>query len=326
MSIRFGLLVPHFGVESRPEVLLEGAVLAETLGYDSLWVRDHLVFRPHDMEGSNDHFVEPLVTLAYLAGATKRIGLGTATLIPTRHPIQMAQSVASLSWLSSRQVDLGFGSGRFDHEFEAIGLGGLDRTKLAAEQLDLARRLWAGEEVTHESDSYRFDRVRLSPRPHHPIRLWWAGGAPASARFAVERCDGWLPARLDLRTYAVRVGKIREQCAALDRPLISLGNIPITSVAESRSEALAQINLAGLLEHANNLRFVVRPPSGSFQTAEDLAGALLAGSPDDIEQDLNHLIALGCNLVVIDLRFRFADWLSQIRILGEELLPRFRTA
>ncbi len=322
--MRFGLLVPHFGAEASSDLLLEGSLLAETLGFDSLWVRDHLVFRPHDMEGSNDRFVEPIVTLAYLAGATKHIGLGTATLIPTRHPIHMAQSVASLSWLSSRHIDLGFGSGRFDHEFEAIGLGGINRTQLAGEQLDLARRLWAGEEVTHHSDTYQFDQVRLSPCPTQPIRLWWAGGAPASARFAVERCDGWLPSRLDLLTYAIRVGKIREQCAALGRPLIGLGNIPITSIAESRAEALTRINLAGLLAHANNLRFVARPPSGSFEKAEDLAGALLAGTPDDIEQDLRGLMALGCDLVVIDLRFRFAEWVSQIRILGEELLPRFR--
>jgi alkanesulfonate monooxygenase SsuD/methylene tetrahydromethanopterin reductase-like flavin-dependent oxidoreductase (luciferase family) len=324
MSTRFGLLVPHFGLSADPDLLVQGARLAEGYDFDSLWVRDHLIFQPHGMEGTGDLFVEPFVTLAYLAGSTERIGLGTATLIPTRHPIQMAQSVASLSWLTTRTVDLGFGAGNFQHEFEAIGLGNVDRPKLAAEQLDIANRLWGGEEVSHHSATYDFDGVRLTPAPREPVRVWWGGVAPASTRLAVEHCDGWLASRLDLGTYDVRVRSIREQCERLGRPPISLGNIPITSLGETRAEALACVNLAGLLEYANGQRFVVKPRSGRFETAEDLAGGLMAGTPDDVVRDLDRLVSTGCDLVVFDLRFRFADWLDQIRILGEHVLPTLR--
>ena len=72
---RFGLLVPHFGLEADQDLLVEGAQLAESLGFDSLWVRDHLVFHPHGMEGTDRTFIEPLITLTYLAGKTE-----TATL------------------------------------------------------------------------------------------------------------------------------------------------------------------------------------------------------------------------------------------------------
>ena len=321
MPLRLGLLAPHFGAHASRELLMDGARLAESYGFDSLWVRDHLIFEPHDMEGSNDFFLEPLVTLAHMAGSTERIGLGTATLIPTRHPIYLAQSLASLSWLTDRPIDLGFGAGRFQHEFDALGLGGVDRPKLAAEQLSIARRLWNGEEVTHQSPTYAFERVHLRPLPAQPIRIWWGGGAPASTRFAVEHCDGWLPSRLDFLTLERRSLAIRDLCAQAGRPMIAFGNVPITSVGSSRVDALERVNLPGLLAHANGLKFVVRPPSGQFERAEDLAGGLLAGTPADIVADVQRMATMGCELVILDLRFRFDDWLDQIRLLGENVLP-----
>jgi alkanesulfonate monooxygenase SsuD/methylene tetrahydromethanopterin reductase-like flavin-dependent oxidoreductase (luciferase family) len=319
---RFGLLMPHFGASASRSRLVEGARLAESYGFDSLWVRDHLIFEPHGMEGTSTLFVEPLITLAYLSGVTEHIGLGTATLIPTRHPIQLAQGVTSLSWLSGRALDLGFGSGRFQHEFDAIGLGSADRPKLAGQQLEAARRLWAGLPTLLHSTEYNFENVSLSPTPVSPVRIWWGGAAPASARIAAERYDGWLPARLDLATFQVRAEAVRKQCESAGRPLIGLGNIPITTLGTSRADALSRINLAGLLDHANALRFAVKPPSGRFETADDLLGGLLAGTANDVVQDLERLVAAGCNLVIFDLRFRFEDWLDQIQILGEEVLPK----
>jgi alkanesulfonate monooxygenase SsuD/methylene tetrahydromethanopterin reductase-like flavin-dependent oxidoreductase (luciferase family) len=324
MPLRLGLLAPHFGAQASRELLIGGARLAETYGFDSLWVRDHLVFEPHGMEGSNDLFLEALATLAHIAGTTERIGLGTATLIPTRHPIYLAQSLASLSWLANRPIDLGFGAGRFQHEFDALGLEGVDRPTLATEQLSLARRLWRGEEVTYQSPNYAFEHVHLRPLPPQPIRIWWGGGAPASTRLAVAHCDGWLPSRLDFRTFEKRALAIRDLCAQAGRPVIALGNVPIASVGSSRHDALQRVNLPGLLAHANGLRFVVRPTSGQFERAEDLAGGLLAGTPADIVADLEHMATLGCELVILDLRFRFDDWLDQIRLLGEEVLPHVR--
>ena len=103
MATRFGLLVPHFGVEADQDVLIEGSRLAERLGFDSLWVRDHLVFHPHGMEGTDRTFIEPLVTLTYLAAKTESIGLGAATIIPFRHPINLAYSIASMSWMTRRR-------------------------------------------------------------------------------------------------------------------------------------------------------------------------------------------------------------------------------
>ncbi len=140
MATRFGLLLPHFGIEASQDLLIEGAQLAERLGLDSLWVRDHLVFHPHGMEGTDRTFIEPLVTPSFLAGVTERIGLGTATVIPFRHPINLAYNVASLAWMTRRRLDLGIGSGTFDHEFDVIGMGEADRPALMIERLEISAR------------------------------------------------------------------------------------------------------------------------------------------------------------------------------------------
>jgi len=164
---RFGLLVPHFGLEADQDLLVEGARLAESLGFDSLWVRDHLVFHPHGMEGTDRTFIEPLITLTYLAGRTEKIGLGAATIIPFRHPINMAYSIASMSWITRRKFDLGIGAGTFDHEFEVLGQGAEDRVQMMKEQVLIARRLWSGETVEWDSERYKFTDVDLKPMKYY---------------------------------------------------------------------------------------------------------------------------------------------------------------
>src|SRR5438046_8968039 len=161
---RFGLLVPHFGLEADQDLLVDGAQLAGSLGFDSLWVRDHLVFHPHGMEGTDRTFVEPFITLTYLAGVTDKIGLGAATIIPFRHPILMAYSVASMSWITRRRFDLGIGAGTFDHECEVIGQGAEDRLQMIKEQVLLARKLRAVEAIACTREHYRSSEGSREPQ------------------------------------------------------------------------------------------------------------------------------------------------------------------
>lgn len=319
---RFGLLVPHFGAEADQDLLVEGARLADRLGFDSLWVRDHLVFHPHGMEGTDRTFIEPFITLTYLAAVTERIGLGTATIIPFRHALNMAYSVASLSWITRRHVDLGIGAGNFQHEFDVIRQGDVDRPALMKEQVQIARRLWAGETVEQHSAVYDFDDVDLKPQPLFPVPVWWGGATPASARLAVEFCDGWLPGRITFLTYEARVDKIREMVAEQGRSPVLVGAVPVTSIDDSFASATGRMNVPGLIKNANAQRFWLKPPSGEFRTIEELDGSILAGSPDDIVRGVKRYQEIGCDLLIFDLRMRFPDWLAQIQVLASEVLPR----
>ena len=319
---RFGLLVPHFGLEADQDLLIEGARLAEKRGFDSLWVRDHLVFHPHGMEGTDRTFIEPFVTLSFLAGVTERIGLGAATIIPFRHPILMAYSVASMSWITRRTFDLGIGAGTFDHEFTVIGQADEDRVQMMKEQVLIARRLWSGETIEWNSERYKFDDVDLKPQPVHPVPVWWGGATPAAARLAVDFCEGWLPGRITFPTYAARVKKIREMATEQGKPMIMTGAVPVTSIDDSFEAATKRVNVPGLIKNANAQKFWLKPKSGEFTKIEELDGSILMGSPDDIVRGVQRYQELGCDLLVFDFRMRFPDYLQQIEILAKEVLPR----
>jgi alkanesulfonate monooxygenase SsuD/methylene tetrahydromethanopterin reductase-like flavin-dependent oxidoreductase (luciferase family) len=322
MPTRFGLLVPHFGAEADQDLLIEGSQLADRLGFDSLWVRDHLVFHPHGMEGTDRTFIEPIVAMTYLAAKTERIGIGAATIIPFRHPILLAYSLASMSWMTRRRFELGIGAGNFQHEFDVIGQSDVDRPAMMREQTLIARRLWTGESVEWHSELYDFTDVDLKPQPLFPVPVWWGGATPASARLAVEFCDGWLPGRITFPTYAVRVAKINEMATEQGRSRVLVGAVPVTSIAETREEAIGHMNVPGLIDNANHQKFWVKPEGGRFTTFEELDGSVLAGTPDDIVRGIQRYQEIGCDLLIIDFRMRFPDWLQQIEILAREVLPR----
>ena len=103
-GMTYGVLVPHFGEAATPKRIIEGAVLAEDIGLDAVWVRDHLLWTPHGMEGTDPTFVEPLTALAAIASRTSKVYLGTAVLIPLRWPLKLAQDLASLSYLAGGRV------------------------------------------------------------------------------------------------------------------------------------------------------------------------------------------------------------------------------
>ena len=321
MPTRFGLLVPHFGEHADQDLLIEGARLAERLGFDSLWVRDHLVFHPHGMEGTDRTFVEPLVTLTFLAAKTERIGIGAATIIPFRHPINLAYSIASMSWLTRRRFELGIGAGNFQHEFDVIGQGDLDRPAMMREQTLIGRELWTGRSVEWHSDLYDFDDVDLKPQPLFPVPVWWGGATPASARLAVDFCDGWLPGRITFPTYAARVAKINELAAEKGRSRVLVGAVPVTSIADTREEAIGHMNVPGLIDNANHQKFWIKPESGSFTTFDELDGSVLAGTPDDVVRGVRRYQEIGCDLLIVDFRMRFPDWLGQIEMFARDVMP-----
>jgi alkanesulfonate monooxygenase SsuD/methylene tetrahydromethanopterin reductase-like flavin-dependent oxidoreductase (luciferase family) len=323
--LRFGVLLPHFCEHASAANCLEGAKRAEAYGFDSVWVRDHLVFEPHGIEGNDNTYIEGLLVLSAIAAVTKNIFLGTSMTICHRHPIHLAQLFAGLSAISQGRVIMGLGLGGFPHEFAAVGYptGLEERAELVRNNVQICRELWTGERVSFKNDYFDFTDVALKPAPVKPIPIWYGGGTPAACRRAVEYCDGWMPARTTLANFTKLIGYIRELCQKSRKPMISAAVMPFTSVSKDREAALSKISVESLIAGANKFSTWVKP-SGKFSTLDDMRGFILAGTPADIARQSRTYEQAGADHIVYDLRFRYGDWLEQIDLLGKEVLPVLR--
>ncbi|MBT4168962.1 MAG: LLM class flavin-dependent oxidoreductase, partial [Rhodospirillaceae bacterium] len=150
--MKFGVHIPQIGRKAGPEAVRRGARQAEELGFDSIWVNDHLAI-PHDAPyPPSKSFYEPLITLTWAAAATSRVELGTSVLVlPLRIPAHLAKELATLDLLSEGRLILGVGiAGDIPNiraEFAAAGVPFEKRVGRMMEGLRLCRALWSGEAV-----------------------------------------------------------------------------------------------------------------------------------------------------------------------------------
>jgi alkanesulfonate monooxygenase SsuD/methylene tetrahydromethanopterin reductase-like flavin-dependent oxidoreductase (luciferase family) len=188
--MRYGICLANIGTYSDPHVAVRLAKATEESGWDAIFLWDHLGFV---WDGPA---ADPWIVLAAIGSATERIRIGTAvTPVARRRPHVLAQQVATLDVLSGGRVIFGAGLGGSPSEFGRFGepTETKERAAMLDEGLELLRKLWSGEEVTHKGAHYTVDGVKLAPTPvqeHLPI--WIGGNKPASLRRAA-RWDGWVP-------------------------------------------------------------------------------------------------------------------------------------
>ncbi|HEX9853983.1 MAG TPA: LLM class flavin-dependent oxidoreductase [Acidimicrobiia bacterium] len=326
MAMKFGLLLPHFGEHAAKDAILEGARRAEEHGFDSVWVRDHLLFEPHgEFESASKDFLEPLTVLTAVGAVTERITLGTATLIPTRHPLVTALTLATMTHIVGPRIITGWGAGTFDHEFEAVGLGGVFRPELVESTARIFDAVFNGDAVHYHDAHFDFADVTLHPKPAGPIPFWYGGSTPASARRAAEYCDGWMPGRTTLATIAKRVEQMRRLVAGNGRPMPTVAVVPPTTIAATEELAWTGTNVEGLLAWANQRgKWWVKPPSGRFETVADIEGSLIAGTPDQVVEQTRRFEEVGVEHLVFDTRLSYDRWFESIDLLGRQVLPALR--
>jgi len=205
---RFGVFLPSYvwpgdGPE-RARGIREFARTVEDLGFDSLFITDHLLAAKRFYSVS---WFEPIATLALAAGVTNRVRLGTSILIlPLRNPVMLAKQLATLQFLSEDRVILGAGVGWYPPEYEAVGVHKSERGRRTDEILDIITPLLEGETVTYHGDFYSVDDVFIEPKAGRRPEIWIGGGSqladpksPDLPRFVesvkarVMRTDGWIP-------------------------------------------------------------------------------------------------------------------------------------
>jgi probable F420-dependent oxidoreductase len=235
--MQFGVHGFNFGrVAADIPALLRLVARAEALGFDSVWVGDHIVIPwqiaspyPYSPTGRppfrpEEPALEPLALLSYLAGCTTRVKLGLSVLIvPHRHPLYAAKALATLDVLSGGRVICGVGSGWMREEFEALGLRFERRGEETDEWIRIFKVCWQEGDPAYRGKLYAFDRLKFEPKPvqkpHPPI--WVGGNSRRAMRRAVELGDAWHPGWL-------RPGQAMAQRQALSAMAARAGRDPAT--------------------------------------------------------------------------------------------------
>ncbi len=217
----FGVTIPNnWGIEDPQEVLSLGP-LAEGLGYDSVWVMDHLFNTGYIRERlENRPYYHPLSTLSYLSATTSRVLLGTSVLVlPYHNPVELAKYAATLDQISGGRVTLGVGVGAMPEEFDALGIPMRQRGSLTDESIAIMKELWTNPHPSYHSRRWGFDDLRFSPKPlQEPhIPLWIGGSSPGAIRRAATAGDGWHPTGLSPEEYSLGRREISEQATAAGR-------------------------------------------------------------------------------------------------------------
>ena len=190
--MRFGLFLRNMGPESTAELMGKCAVEAERQGIDDLWVLDHIAIPKEESEGSGGRYVDPLATLAYVAGMTSSIGLGVSVLIlPYRPALATAKWVASVQELSGGRLTLGIGVGWMPAEFKAVNVERSQRGKITDDTLSFFHQAFLQDEATSNDQKFLF-----LPRPPRPQFLI-GGAAPHALNRAIQFGDGWMPMPTD---------------------------------------------------------------------------------------------------------------------------------
>jgi probable F420-dependent oxidoreductase len=206
--MRFALLFVNVGPFSEPENAVGLARLAEDLGFESLWTVEHVVVPtgyeskyPYSadgkMTGGEDVPIpDPLIWMAYVAGATTTIRLGTGILIlPQRNPLILAKELATLDRLSAGRLELGVGIGWLREEFDALGIPWEARGARTDEYIDVLRTLWREPEASYDGSFTNFAPLKSWPKPAREggPKVHIGGHTPAAARRAGRTGDGFFP-------------------------------------------------------------------------------------------------------------------------------------
>ena len=302
----FGCHLPVFGPIATRDSVLAFARRMEALGYDSLWASDHVAL-PHAIRSrypysetgqfplpADANFLEPLTTLALVAGVTERVRLGTTILVlPHRHPVLAAKMLATLDHLSGGRVILGAGVGWMREEIELLGAPFDGRGAWSDEAIRIMRACWATERASHHGRFFSFDEVSIAPLPlRRTIPVWIGGHTPSAFKRVVALGDGWHAAFPSVEALEKGIALLREECTRQGR---RFGDLTLSV-------------RAGLS--------IRSAPAGPDRKP-------LQGSPEQIVSDLSRYRDLGVHTVLFETRLRdLEDTVGIYETLARDIRPR----
>jgi probable F420-dependent oxidoreductase len=330
-SVKFGIIPTEGGVFYTE--FQEEALLAEELGFDSVWLEEH--------HGIKDHYwPSPLVALAGIATRTERIVIGTDIVVtPFYHPVRLAEDAAMLNVMSHGRFILGAAIGYSPDEFALYQVPMEKRGARFEESVQLIRLLWTDEEVHFSGKYYQVQGLKIEPRPAHHLPIWLGGWGSLSLERAAKYADAWLPGP------TAGMEKLLQAQNVYHAHLKSMGIAPASRPTPlTRETVIAKTDQAARAIAEEHLMISYRDEYGGGKWKHPLIGRedtapvdqfealtrdrFLVGSPDTVIEKIqrfkdvfgmDHLI---CRLYFPGMPRDFI--MDEIRLLAKEVMPVFR--
>lgn len=326
--MRFGIVPTEGGCFFRES--LEEVLLAEELGFDSVWLSEHHGVRNH-------YWGTPLMCLAAYVARTTHITVGSNVIIlPFYHPLRVAEETVLLDSMSGGRFVLGVGMGYREDEYRMFGIDHGTKGSRYEEGLKLLRTLMDGGRVDFEGRFFQLHGGTLEPRPTRPIPIWAGGWGEQNLRRAAKYADAWLPGptadlnklvacRDTYRHYLQKTGKPEPLEKPLTRELI------ITETDKQAREAAEKYLLVNYRdEYAGGWGHPLLSADPAEAADLDRIGAnrFLVGSPETVIKGIRFFVnAFGANQMIFRLYAPGTPHdfiLREIRLLGRYVLPAFR--
>ena len=201
--MKIGVSLSNYGLLPSRSFLKDSALEIEQLGLDSIWVSDHIIVPKNYTPGTR--FFENVTTLGFLASITERVRLGSSILlVPLREPHILAKLIATLDSLSNGRVMIGVGIGWNKKEFDLLGCDFNNRTKTIVENIDIMRKMWAGE---YSEQGYSCEPMPVSDNGP-PILI--GGQSDGALKRGASIGDGWHPVGISAQEYDLGMQKITQ--------------------------------------------------------------------------------------------------------------------
>jgi probable F420-dependent oxidoreductase len=189
--MRFGVNLHNYGSLGHREELMKAVDAAEELGFDSVWVTDHILM-PKSLPDPYGSIIEAMTTMAFVAGRSTRLRLGTSVVVlPQRNPILLAKQAAAIHELSGGRFTLGVGIGWVKEEYEMLGAPWVNRGETADEFIAVMQELWTNPEPKFDGERVKFSDALFAPSPGKHLPLVVGGGSDAALRRAARFGAGW---------------------------------------------------------------------------------------------------------------------------------------
>jgi probable F420-dependent oxidoreductase len=290
-----------------PQALIAYAIKAEGLGFDSIWVWDHIFL------GVDPPFpvLDALTTLAAVAARTSTIKLGTGVLVlPLRNPVVLAKELSSLDLIAGGRLLLGMAAGWYKREFDAVGVPFQQRGRLMDRNLEILRRLWTEEQVNGEYPPHVLRGSNMSPKPSSVPVILIGGYVDRVLRRAALN-GGWLTYFYTPSGFAKSWAKVRGFAEVAGRDpdaLLNANQLPIYVGASRRAVEGPMMEWLGQeWDYA----------AWSDSTKE----AAIFGTVDECVAQLRAQLAVGVQkLIFIPYRYR----MDQVEIIAREIIPRLK--